>query len=479
MGVEVGAGTLVLVPDQELLSDPDAGFPIVIDPSWQTWNGGREPDGDGGTYGLGWGYVDRNFPNEAYWKPDRLPTGPEAEDGTYKLSYIRMNSSPLHEWSGNVGVKVNDVSITFDTLHAWSCTTRDVELFSTGSLYYNTTWNSRPPKWIPGGVGWGNAFLASAPVNVGRPECGDSGSANDVRFTGSKLTQLMQLATDQKWDVFHIGLFPDPDHSDTHNWKVFDVDPRMVVKFSRYPMPVKDVHLKNGGTTKHTCVTGEGRPWVGTSNDRTLHALVTDYDGDASGGYDGQPLRAQYELAPLGDPAASWYQYSPASGYQASEPDGYLHASFTAMHGDPSTDPDGGYGLMWRVRGQDDTGLSGPWSSWCEFMIDGKRPVQPTVSSPQYPSGLTGGYDAWSRSYNAGTFTFGPGTSGDVVKYHYAFSDGTSGTAEVDPGASAQLTWEPRSMGWQWVEVTAFDRAGNPSPLHRYEFGVAQPPRDA
>ncbi|OLT34391.1 hypothetical protein BJF79_07435 [Actinomadura sp. CNU-125] len=482
MEAEVTSGSLALIPDQNLLTAPDTRFPIVIDPSWQTWNGGREGD-DGHTgWGPGWAYVDRTWPDSNYWKPDRLPTGREVEDYTDKRSYIRMDTSPLHQWSGNVKVKVDSVSITFDTLHAWSCTKRDVRLFNVDHIYSSTTWNTRPGAYIPAGSGWANNWLSTAPVNVGRPECGDGGSSNDVRFVDGHLTRLMQWATDNRWDFFTLGLFPDKDYDDTHTWKVMDVDPRMVVKFSRVPMPVKDVHMRNGGTTKYACTQGEGRPWVGTSpaKDRTLRAKITDYDGDASGGYDGQPLRAQYELAPLGQPGASWYQYSPSNGgYQQSEPDGYLHASFTTLHVDNASGPDGGTNVMWRVRGQDDTGLSGPWSAWCEFTVDGKRPVQPMVSSPQYPSGQTSGYDAANRKYETGTFTLAPGSSNDVVKFHYRFKDGAEGTKTVAAGAQASFGWTPQQFGWQWVEVTSFDRAGNTSPTVKYEFGVEQPPRDA
>jgi hypothetical protein len=482
MEVEVTADTLALIPDQSLLTAPDARFPIVIDPSWQTWNGTREPDGDGyGSRDSGWAYVDRTWPNSAYWKPDRLPTGREAEDNTDKRSYIRMNASPLHQASANGAVKVvvNSVDMTFDTIHAWSCTSRDVRLYNTTHIASGMTWAERPGAFIPEGSGWSSSFLAQAPVNVGRPECGDANSANDVRFTGGNLTRLMQWATDNKWDIFTLGLFPDADYNDTHTWKVMDVDPRMVVKFSRVPMPVKDVHLKNGGTTKYPCTSGEGRPWVGTSKDRTLHALVTDYDGDASGGYQGQPLRAQYELAPLGAPGGGWYQYSPSSGYQKSESDGYLHAAFTMLNADDSFGADGGTSWMWRVRGQDDTGLSGAWSSWCEFTIDGKRPAQPVVSSVEYPQNQTGGYDATARRYVPGTFTFTPAESGDVVKFHYRFADGTEDTKTVTPGASVTVSWTPKRFGPQWVEVTSLDRAGNPSAVNKYEFGVQQPPRDA
>lgn len=480
MDVEVTSGSLALIPDQDLLTAPDTQFPIVIDPSWQTWNGSREGNDGYGSRGAGWAYVDRTWPNSKYWKPDRLPTGREVEDYTDKRSYIRMDASPLHVWSGNVKVKVNSVDITFDTLHAWSCVTRDVRLFNVEHINSNTTWNSRPGVFIPAGSGWSTNWLSTARVNVGRPECGDTGKSNDVRFTGANLTRLMQWATDNKWDIFTIGLFPDKDYNDTHTWKVMDVDPRMVVKFSRVPMPAKDVHMKNGGTTKYACTRGDGRPWVGTSRDRTLHAKITDYDGDQSGGARGQPMRAQYELAPLGRPAESWNRYSPAGGgYQVSEPDGYLHAAVTAVKGDESSGPDGGTGWMWRVRGQDDTGLSGPWSAWCEFTVDGKRPVQPIVSSPEYPAGQTSGYDAANRKYETATFTLAPGSSGDVVKFHYRFADGAEGEKKVSPGQSATFTWAPERFGWQWVEVTSFDRAGNPSPIRKYEFGVEQPPRDA
>ncbi|MFI0366595.1 RICIN domain-containing protein [Actinomadura sp. 1N219] len=482
MAVATGDGVLTLTPDHDLLTAADAKFPIVLDPSWQTWTGHREGDSDGGSAkGSGWAYVDQVFPNQSYWKPDRLPTGREIEDNTNKRSYIRMDSTPLHEWSGSVQVEVNSAAITFDVLHAWSCTARDVRLYNVEHIYPTTTYNSRPGAFIPEGSGWTTNGLATASVNVGRPECGDGGSSNDVTFTHSHLTRLVQWATDRRWDFFTIGLFPDADYNDTHTWKVMDVDPRLTVKFSRYPMPVKDVHMKNGGTTKYGCVTGSGRPWFGASKDRTANALVTDYDGDNAGGFDGQPLAAEYELAPLGRPAESSKRYVPSAGtFQHAGADGYLHASLTVDKGDdvPAT-PDGGTSWMWRVRGMDDTSLYGPWSGWCEYTVDARRPNTPVVSSPEYPAGTTSGYDAVARKYVPGNFTFAPAGSGDVVKFDYRFADGTAGTKAVAPGESSTLSWTPKRFGPQWVEVTSYDRAGNPSAAKKYEFGVEQPPRNA
>ncbi|GAA4127061.1 hypothetical protein GCM10022416_01390 [Actinomadura keratinilytica] len=482
MDVEVGEGVLVLVPDRDLLTADDARFPIVLDPSWQTWNGHRESDGDGyGNWNSGWAYVDRTFPNASYWKPDRLPTGREVEDHTDKRSYIRMDASPLHVWSGNVKVKINDVSITFDTLHAWSCTARDVRLFNVGHISSSTTWNSAPAAFIPEGSGWDTNWLTTASVKVGRPECGDAGTANDVKFTGGHLVRLLQWATDHKWDIFTLGIFPDKDYDDTHTWKVFDVDPRMVVKYSRVPNAPKDVHMTNGGTDRKECVRGSGRPWMGGSKDRTARAKLSDYDGDNVGGAQGQLLRAEYEIAPLGKPEESWLKYSPAGGaYQKAEPDGYLHAATTILKGDDSpATPDGGTSWMWRVRAQDDTGLSGPWSAWCEYTVDARRPAVPGVTSAEYPEGRTSGYDSEARKYLPGTFTLTPNGSGDVVRFHYKFSDGTQGAKDVAAGASASVAWTPKKFGWQWLEVTSFDRAGNPSAVKKYEFGVEQPPRDA
>ncbi|GAA4306638.1 hypothetical protein GCM10023178_14760 [Actinomadura luteofluorescens] len=481
LGIEVTTGSLALVPHRELLTAPDAKFPIVLDPSWQTWNGGRESDDAQGTKGAGWAYVDRTWPDSKYWKPDRLPTGREVEDYTDKRSYIRMDTTPIHTWSGSVQVKINSVDITFDTLHAWSCVTRDVRLFNVEHIYSTTTWNTRPGAYIPDGSGWSNNFLASAPVNVGRPECGDSGSSNDVHFAGGNLTRVVQWATDHKWDFFTMGLFPDADYDDTHTWKVMDVDPRMVVKFSRYPMPTKDVHMRNGGTTKYACVRGSARPWMGVSKDRTANALITDYDGDNSGGFDGQLLAAEYELAPLGKPEESWKRYvPPGDKFQHAGSDGYLHASLTVVKGDdfPAT-ADGGTSWMWRVRGMDDTNLYGPWSEWCEYTVDARRPNTPAVSSPEYPAGATSGYDSAARKYVPGTFTFTPAGSADVVKFHYRFADGVEGTKTVAPGASSTVAWTPTRFGPQWVEVTAYDRAGNLSAAKKYEFAVEQPPRDA
>ncbi|SEG91402.1 Ricin-type beta-trefoil lectin domain-containing protein [Thermomonospora echinospora] len=493
MAVEVGSGQVAVVPDRELLESADTKYPLVIDPGWQTWNTGREADDDGyGSRDSGWAYVDRTHEDQSYWKPTRLPTGRETEDYTDKRSFIRMNVDRLHRGANGRKVKINSVAITFDTQHAWSCTARDVRLFNMEHFSSTTTWNTRPDGYIPAGSGWDTSWLATKSVgDKGRPECGDDGEANDVRFTGGNLARLVQWATDNGWDIFTLGIYPDADHNDAHTWKVFDPDPRMTVEFSHYPDPPSEVHMTNGGTKRYSCVQGAERPWLGVSHDRQLRADLRDLDGDNSGLYTGQLLRGRFEVyqeVTDGNNAVidSWYRYSPEDGTPADGPfekasadSGKLHASVTLARQDPSNTPNGGTFYRWRVQAEDETYLDGDWSPWCEFMVDGKRPKSPSVSSPDYPKELWSGYDSVARRYKSTNFTFGSGGSGDVVKYGYKFSDGTKGEKAVSLGQSSSVPWTPKKFGWQWVEVTSYDRAGNPSPTVKYEFGVEQPPRDA
>ncbi len=237
---------------------------------------------------------------------------------------------------------------------------------------------------------------------------------------------------------------------------------------SQKPAAPADVHLKNGGTAGYECVRGDGRPWVGGSNDRTLNAKIA--------GAPGAALRAKFQVAPLGDASAPEKGRVPSKGYQQPAPDGYLHASYGIANGDLATSGDGGTNWMWRVRGKDDAGRKGPWSPWCEFTVDEVRPHSPLITSAEYPANGSSGYDPATHGYIPGTFTFAPNGSGDVVKFFYRFSDGTEGTETVQPGASASVVWTPAGPGRPWVDVTAHDRAGNASDSVRYQFGVESAP---
>ncbi|WP_143261545.1 hypothetical protein [Allokutzneria sp. NRRL B-24872] len=111
------------------------------------------------------------------------------------------------------------------------------------------------------------------------------------------------------------------------------------------------------------------------------------------------------------------------------------------------------------------------WSKFCEFEVDSVSPVEPEVSSPDYPEAT-----ARPGPGRPGTFTFRANGSTDVAKYQYTFSGEETGPwTDVRPdnfGGSVSVTWAPDKPGTHYLLVRSVNRAGNTSPIYWYEIRV-------
>ena len=122
-----------------------------------------------------------------------------------------------------------------------------------------------------------------------------------------------------------------------------------------------------------------------------------------------------------------------------------------------------GQKYRWRARAYDGTSYAGAWTANQYFTVDATPPVAPAVSSSTFPAGAWSGTDTTS-----GSFTFGPGSSTDVVGYKYGLDQNPPRTDTT--GTSVTLT---PGEGAHQLYVQAVDRAGNLSPVTAYAFNVA------
>ncbi|WP_188285046.1 FG-GAP repeat domain-containing protein [Streptomyces sp. CBMA29] len=144
----------------------------------------------------------------------------------------------------------------------------------------------------------------------------------------------------------------------------------------------------------------------------------------------------------------------------------------------PSTDFTDGVTYTWRARDVDQAGAASDWSGDCHFIADHTQPALPVVTSKIFGP-VTPTHPA-PPVRTTGTFTLkvsGP-ASQDTVRFEYALNremsvGGGNASVPVGPDGTAKVKLTPTQWGGNWLNVQTVDRAGNVSPVVRYEFSVA------
>ncbi|MDN3297054.1 FG-GAP-like repeat-containing protein [Streptomyces ficellus] len=156
MRTEVSGKTLAVSPDQKLLTAADTTYPVYIDP-WFT----------GAT--LAFVGVDSHTPDTPDWNDQwgGASTGRTMEGDIwgdpatwvwYTLrSFFRMDTANL------AGRKVLNSTFLIKNTYAWGCETHAVELWKTGAVSPETTWNTQPD--------WTTKLDSMTAAKGGNPDC--------------------------------------------------------------------------------------------------------------------------------------------------------------------------------------------------------------------------------------------------------------------------------------------------------------------
>jgi hypothetical protein len=126
-----------------------------------------------------------------------------------------------------------------------------------------------------------------------------------------------------------------------------------------------------------------------------------------------------------------------------------------------------GVTYAWQVRGKDDSGVTGPWSSTCKFTTDFTAPAAaPVITSPDYATEAPPGSGGTGVP---GTFVFDAKGDTDVVGFRW---DG--GYAAADRrGGKATVRFAPDWSGPANISAASVDAAGNQGPTGYYRYWVA------
>ncbi|WP_018350413.1 FG-GAP-like repeat-containing protein [Longispora albida] len=426
LGIELKPGELSLVPDQKLLTGPDTVYPVHIDP-WITLNRGS------------WTSVWKQYPGTNYLNANDIArVGYESDTGQTNRSFFQFGVGSV------AGKQILSATFKISETYSWSCNARPVELWHTGVIDGSTTWTKQPAWYSNQGTLWAAS--------------GYSGDCPALPLEWN-LTSLFQSAASGGWNTVAVGLKAS-NESDAFGWKKFDNNPAIVINYNTSP----NIPAGLSAEGNFQCVSGlpaSQRPHFNGSQGISLGATISDPDASVTG----ENVKATF----------GWSYTN--GGFIAEVDTAYKPSGTPVTTTIPATALRDGEWISWRVKATDASGATGPWSGWCDFVVDRTPPKAPIVTSPDfieddYGPGLT---------RKTATFTFRPDGDTDVAEYVYGLSDppATSVKARSDGTADVPVTvWSPdmTAPGPQDLYVRARDKAGNiHAGSRKYHFTASEP----
>ncbi|WP_436536647.1 RHS repeat-associated core domain-containing protein [Actinoplanes sp. HUAS TT8] len=399
LGTKVTPQTVSVTPNQALLKDPRAVYPLYIDPGVTV------------TTGV-WSLLESADPNTAYYNTSASATIGTYNSGAAKFrSLFGMASNPLN------GTHILSASFRIHEIEAWDCDSMPFELWSTSAISSATTWNN-PPTW--------NSLLGTQSSGAG----GDACPAADVSFP---VTSTVQAAADASASNTWLGVRVNSAHeSDSEYYKQFDNNPVLDVTYNTKP-------ATPSGPTLSNCYINCSAPWKVSSDKPQFSVIVT--DGDT-----GQRVQAEFQVRQGTTVIADALSNSGTSG--------------AWVYWTPSTALTNGQSYTVRVRSYDGVDYSS-WSADTTFSVDTTAPAAATVTSTSYPSGAwsLGADQAGSFTFGSNTdfagFVYGLDENPPTTAVQASAGAATiSLTPEVD--GPHTLYVRPRDAAGNFGPVTSY-----------------------
>jgi len=451
MRTEVDAQSLSVVPDAALLTDPEAVFPIYIDPGWtgrildNMWKNvaSRSDVANSTSFTLNNGST--NGDAGAGRTCDSVSSGNCLSTEYLVRSFFRMNISGAFNR--------HFLSATFNITQKWSWTCNpksNAKLWITGGISASTTWNNQPS--------WQSSWTATTDGNRRVDSGAGCGAAGTATFN---VTAIVAHALASGWSNLTLGLRA-VDESTRYQWKRFQSSTAaLAIQYNSVPGTPVNLSPHNGQVA---C-----GGMVGTTSP-VLRAQFPDADGS-----DTLTTTFAWEPVPLGGGSRT-----EVSGGNAT-PGGY--ATRTLSLGDQAE----GRSYRFQVRSSDGIDTS-PWSDWCTFTVDVTIPSTPNVTASAWDGGPVYAYcdpanvNECTPTGSAGvpgvfTFSEPAGYAGqDVISYTYGWTNPPTTTVTVSPGAaSPPIPLTPPRYGLNHLYVFSKDGSNKQSATRDYTFLVGAP----
>jgi hypothetical protein len=429
---EILADSVTLVPDEELLTDPDTRWPVFVDPSLSAtrtnWTSIRSDSTAEGQFSTtqGLGLCDRNDPYNG---------------GCFRTRAYRL----MWQFDGlDTIAGLGDPSLVTSAFFA-----------ATGTHSYHCTPEVTEAYQVPlfSGAGSWSGWRAVRHLE-NRSVTHRTGCAGTVGYTEFNALGVARSLVSERSASVAIGLKAS-NESTMAGWKRYDKAAVFSVTFNRPPNVPSNRHVTTPATSIG-CATGDNRPAVRTRTP-TFNATISDPDGGN--------LRAQFEL--FAGTRKVW-----APGMTAQAVSGSVHAVTVPS----SLNLAEGVVYHWVARGYDGSAY-GAWARACELVVDVTAPQHlPGVTAVASPGGAvytphSPGVEGVGGVGVPGRFRLDPGLNTDVGTYRVSVNGVGGRTISVDDPV---VDLVPLDEGLHTLRVRAVDRAGNVADqVTSYVFNVA------
>ncbi|GAB4052332.1 LamG-like jellyroll fold domain-containing protein [Catellatospora paridis] len=400
VAAQVSGRELVLSPDTALLDSPDAVFPLYVDPAWSA------PKSK-------WAYATDNNSSNTDYSVARVGLNPDT--GALYRSFFEFPTT-----ANNVSLKgkhIESARVEMDLDHSWSCGDTVSSMYAAPAI--NATMKATWSKMTLGG------FLDDA-FGHANEAGGCSGNQQNMlmNYASAGVTSQVQAAANGSWNSITFGFTAraanGTGESTQDRWKRFDpAKAKLFVDFDTVPGAPLDPQVAGVSCPASGVVT------VGTLSP-TLSVIFADGDPTDS-------LTGTFEWieVPAGG-ISTVTDTSPARLAAPPQKTG-VTPNTRATSAAVTVVRDSTYAFRARATDRAPYTLTGPWSAWCQFVVDTTVPPA-TAQVLTLPSGP--GMPGRLRFESTAT---------DVVKFKYSWTG----------GALTEVAAQGGSPRWAEVEVTA------------------------
>ncbi|MDT7727511.1 MAG: hypothetical protein QOI21_4087 [Actinomycetota bacterium] len=442
VGEDLAGQVLTLTPDLKLLGDPQAVYPIYVDPSWQTnfcSSCGRNH------YLVQYACGSSKTPGFTQWDNDDQLRAGFIADGASSCSGHLVTARSFVEMSlsGLRGKLIYDAQLNIAVNNSNSCQGANAVVLANGI---------NPGQSFNNGPGWGQMIgsVDGCPSNVG------------INVT-STIVGLVNGGS----STFTFGIVS-PNENDQATWKRYSTQVGFSVTYNSAPNQPSNLQINNG-TRSYPCVQGPARPVLGrTSTGYVAKANVSDPDGGML--YAG--FRVYKGLVTDGPGHWSWDGNETGVDNVLSDGNSANRNAQVTIPG-PLMAADGFYSFNVHIT----DGRETTWTVPCEVEVEVSAPAAPVVTSQVYPAGTFGGGPG-----RPGDFTFTVSNSPTTVDHYVWKLDNTAAPMcdGTEPGSAKPAAFNgpatsavaPPTKGSHLLSAWACNRAGTPSSRVDYSFSV-------
>lgn len=429
--VEMTNSGIEVIPDGEMLADPDVTFPIYIDPPFTSTR-------------KAWANVYSGARNRGWTGDSSWPRA-----GGMRIGYNTWSNcgSGCGLWRSVITVNIGTLrgryihSATVRALqtHTGGCGSYGLQLWRINKITNGVSWN---------GVNWlyGSPLQTKSVRSSNQTGCGSGHSNEWVSFDGANVKKRVQSAADQGNATISFG-FRSSSESDRNAWRRVRTNTvALHVTYYIYP-PVPDQRKLNG----QACQTSQDKaPWV-TSRQPTMSVRARSYESES--------VYVRLRVRELGADSNLYY-------YRTPDPVG----SYSTVNRRMTTSlADGEYTWQTRADARQTDAVNSGYSNHCYFKVDATKPTVPTVTAPDGP--FTEGEDVTLQLSASDPKV--NGVHSGLNRYEYSWNTPTFDRS-VTSSEETTITLPAASVGRHVLYVRAVDNAGNASNERAHTFFVGR-----